>query len=219
MDEHANLSDLKDVLKDTLEARGSLNQIKARIRAEIFAALDDQDVPKPKLSNENLIINELVREYLEYNGYRHALSVFLPESGQPTEKPFHRGFLAAELNSASKLYGKSFTLVLQCSHLSIMLMAYFGVWIVEEDSHFAHVPLLCSVVANLQQSREQSEVDASGLQQIDSLLATPTVNMLCQDPADKRNGAPLRSSSPRPATAGALYSLVLLFSNRKVSFS
>lgn len=30
------------VLKDTLEARGSLNQIKARIRAEIFAALDDQ---------------------------------------------------------------------------------------------------------------------------------------------------------------------------------
>lgn len=37
-----------------------------------------QDVPKPKLSNENLIINELIREYFEYNGYRHALSVFLP---------------------------------------------------------------------------------------------------------------------------------------------
>jgi hypothetical protein len=35
-------------------------------------------VPKPKLSNENLIINELIREYFEYNGYRHALSVFLP---------------------------------------------------------------------------------------------------------------------------------------------
>jgi hypothetical protein len=30
------------VLKDTLAARGSLDQIKARIRAEIFAALDDQ---------------------------------------------------------------------------------------------------------------------------------------------------------------------------------
>lgn len=35
-------------------------------------------MPKPKLSNENLIINELIREYFEYNGYRHALSVFLP---------------------------------------------------------------------------------------------------------------------------------------------
>ncbi|KAG7382395.1 hypothetical protein PHYPSEUDO_004876 [Phytophthora pseudosyringae] len=79
----ATLSDLKDVLKDTLAARGSLDQIKARIRAEIFAALDDQDVPKPKLSNENLIINELIREYFEYNGYRHALSVFLPVTEDP----------------------------------------------------------------------------------------------------------------------------------------
>ncbi|KAF1772163.1 G-protein beta WD-40 repeat [Phytophthora cactorum] len=74
----ATLSDLKEVLKDTLAARGSLDQIKARIRAEIFAALDDQDVPKPKLSNENLIINELIREYFEYNGYRHALSSIRP---------------------------------------------------------------------------------------------------------------------------------------------
>lgn len=30
------------MLKETLDARGSLSQIKARIRAEIFAALDDQ---------------------------------------------------------------------------------------------------------------------------------------------------------------------------------
>ncbi|GAB9466414.1 hypothetical protein Gpo141_00003790 [Globisporangium polare] len=96
--QHANLSDLKEVLKETLDARGSLSQIKARIRAEIFAALDDQDAPKPKLSNENLIINELIREYFEYNGYRHALSVFLPESGQPVDKPFHREFLAQELS-------------------------------------------------------------------------------------------------------------------------
>lgn len=35
------------VLKETLDARGSLNQIKARIRAEIFAALDDQVATLP----------------------------------------------------------------------------------------------------------------------------------------------------------------------------
>ncbi|KAJ0408674.1 hypothetical protein ATCC90586_007700 [Pythium insidiosum] len=93
-----SLDDLKTVLKDTLEARGSLGQIKARIRAEIFSALDDHTVPKPKLSNENLIINELIREYLEYNGYRHAHSVFLAESGQPVNPPFHRDFLAKELH-------------------------------------------------------------------------------------------------------------------------
>ncbi|RHY30233.1 hypothetical protein DYB32_004483 [Aphanomyces invadans] len=75
-----------------------MGQIRARIRAEIFQALDDKGAPKAKLSNENLIINELIREYMEYNGYRHALSVFVPESGQPVEKPFHRRFLAHELN-------------------------------------------------------------------------------------------------------------------------
>ncbi len=94
----ATLSELKNVLKETLEARGSLGQIKARIRAEIFAALDDQDVPKPKLSNENIILNELIREYCEYNGYRHTLSVLLSESGQPIKKAFPREFIASELN-------------------------------------------------------------------------------------------------------------------------
>ncbi|DAZ93484.1 TPA: hypothetical protein N0F65_007852 [Lagenidium giganteum] len=95
--QEATLSDLKEVLKDTLEARGALGQIKARIRAEVFSALDDHVTPKPKLSNENLVINELIREYLEYNGYRHALSVFLPESGQPSERAFNRSFLQQEL--------------------------------------------------------------------------------------------------------------------------
>ena len=35
-------------------------------------------------SSENLILNELIREYLEYNGYLNTLSVFHPETGQPT---------------------------------------------------------------------------------------------------------------------------------------
>ncbi|OQR83251.1 hypothetical protein ACHHYP_14922 [Achlya hypogyna] len=97
MEETLSLADLKDALKETLEARGTLGPIKARLRAEIFQALDE-GATKPKLSNENLIINELIREYLEYNGYRHTLSVFLPESGQPQERPFQRRFLAHELN-------------------------------------------------------------------------------------------------------------------------
>ena len=33
---------------------------------------------KPPVSNENLVINELIREYLIFNGYRETLSVFLP---------------------------------------------------------------------------------------------------------------------------------------------
>ena len=36
-----------------------------------------QESPKPKLSNSNLVINELIRDYLAFNGYRHTLSVLL----------------------------------------------------------------------------------------------------------------------------------------------
>lgn len=62
-------------VRETLESRGVLAQLKARIRAEVFSALDDQREPRPPLSHENLLINELIREYLEFNKYRYTASV------------------------------------------------------------------------------------------------------------------------------------------------
>ena len=93
----ASVEDLKDVLKETLDNRGVLNQIRARIRSEVFSALDDQTDVKPVLSNENLLVNELIREYLEFNKYKYSSSVLLAESGQPKD-PIDREFLKAELN-------------------------------------------------------------------------------------------------------------------------
>ncbi|XP_012432650.4 centrosomal protein 20 isoform X1 [Taeniopygia guttata] len=102
----ATVAELKAVLKDTLEKRGALAQIKARIRAEVFNALDDQSEPRPPLSRENLLINELIREYLEYNKYKYTASVLTAESGQP-EVPLDREFLAKELNIVEDSSGKS----------------------------------------------------------------------------------------------------------------
>ncbi|XP_077172851.1 centrosomal protein 20 isoform X1 [Paroedura picta] len=93
----ATITELKTVLKDTLEKRGILGQIKARIRAEVFNALDDQNELRPPLSHENLLINELIREYLEFNKYKYAASVLVAESGQP-DVPLDRDFLVKELN-------------------------------------------------------------------------------------------------------------------------
>ncbi|XP_049647362.1 centrosomal protein 20 isoform X4 [Accipiter gentilis] len=106
----ATVAELKAVLKDTLEKRGALGQIKARIRAEVFNALDDQSEPRPPLSHENLLINELIREYLEYNKYKYAASVLTAESGQP-EVPLDRQFLAKELNIVEDANGKSVPLL------------------------------------------------------------------------------------------------------------
>lgn len=89
---------LRLVLKDTLEKRGVLRHLKARIRAEVFNALDDDREPRPSLSHENLLINELIREYLEFNKYKYTASVLIAESGQPVV-PLDRQFLIRELNA------------------------------------------------------------------------------------------------------------------------
>jgi len=68
---------LPTVVKETLEDRGVLGQIKARIRAEVFHALEEDTEPSPPLGNENMFINELIREYYEFNKYKYSLSVML----------------------------------------------------------------------------------------------------------------------------------------------
>ena len=62
-----NVAELKEALKETLEERGVLNQIRAIMRQNIFEAIESDDKPKPKISNENLIIkykNPITTSYL-----------------------------------------------------------------------------------------------------------------------------------------------------------
>ncbi|XP_011356710.1 lisH domain-containing protein FOPNL isoform X4 [Pteropus vampyrus] len=81
----ATVTELKAVLKDTLEKRGVLGHLKARIRAEVFNALDDESESRPSLSHENLLINELIREYLEFNKYKYTASVLIAD-GHPRKE-------------------------------------------------------------------------------------------------------------------------------------
>ena len=89
------VEELKNALKETLEQKGVLNEIRAKMRQSIFEAIESDDKPQPKLSNENLIINALIKEYLDYNSYLHTSSVFQAESGQPK---LDRNFITSQLN-------------------------------------------------------------------------------------------------------------------------
>lgn len=91
------MNDLSTVIKETLENGGVLNDLRGRIRAEIFRALEDPSLERPKLPSENLLINELIREYLTFNNYHHTLSVLMQESRQP-HQPLDRDFLCSELH-------------------------------------------------------------------------------------------------------------------------
>ena len=92
----AEVSELREALRDALDRRGVLRGLKAQLRAEVFSTLEDGDDVRPTLPHENLLINELIREYLAFNNYGHTLSVFLPEAGQPVE-PLRRDFLQGQL--------------------------------------------------------------------------------------------------------------------------
>jgi lisH domain-containing protein FOPNL len=88
-----SVADLKDALREALERRGVLDQLRANVRAEVFSAMEDTEDPPPEMSSENLVINELIRDYLAFNNYKHTLAVFSPEVGLPAE-PLRRQYVA-----------------------------------------------------------------------------------------------------------------------------
>ena len=96
-----SVEELKNALKETLEQRGILNQIKAMMRKEIFDSIEKDDNPKPQLNKENLIINELIKDYLNYNNYSYSSSVFQSETGQPNDI-YDRNSLSNEFNINEK---------------------------------------------------------------------------------------------------------------------
>ena len=65
------------VLKDALENKGVLNELRSKMRAELYHLLEDNITEKPKVSQENLLLNELIREYMDFNSYRYSKSIFL----------------------------------------------------------------------------------------------------------------------------------------------
>jgi len=83
--------DLTDELKQKLEENGELQKLRSQLRYQVFRCLHSRtenagtslslESPKPECKPEcNVIIDELIVEYLKYNGHIHTLSAFVLES-------------------------------------------------------------------------------------------------------------------------------------------
>ena len=94
-----SIEELKSSLKEEMIKRGILNKIKAEMRQEIYNILDNDNdnEQKPNLTKENFIINELIKEYFDYNDYNYSSKVFQSETGQ-IKNELKRDDLAKELN-------------------------------------------------------------------------------------------------------------------------
>jgi len=86
--EDKELEPLKTAVMSALESDGTLNEIRAHLRANVFRVCDNSydkhknNSKRVQTNEENLLINQLIRQYLQRNGYKHSVNVFECESGQ-----------------------------------------------------------------------------------------------------------------------------------------
>ena len=84
-------SEFEDAIEKALKDKGILDQLTCQVRAEVLQVLKSSLKVKQEkkvvadLTN-NFLINELIKEYLDYNGYMHSADVLSVESGQPTKR-------------------------------------------------------------------------------------------------------------------------------------
>ncbi|KAJ3314121.1 hypothetical protein HDU76_002474 [Blyttiomyces sp. JEL0837] len=105
----ATYDDLKDALRSSLESRGVLADVKAKMRAEVFKSLHEETMAPPQLHETN-VINELIIEYMRFHGYRSSLSVFTLEADIP-KKERDRDSIANELSFKLDSYPKDVPLL------------------------------------------------------------------------------------------------------------
>lgn len=178
----SNLTELKSALKEILNENGTLNKIRAEIRESIFKAIESNDNPKPKIPEENLIINELIREYFNYMGYHHSSSVFLSESGHPEDPPVDRNFIAKELNIIeeknsrnipllySVLFGlkkESYQPIYDNTSVSVPVQSIQGPFNYEGKNNFQNTPiqnsLYNSIPLNLNNQNTMNNLNSNNL--------------------------------------------------------
>ena len=153
----AGLDDLRSALLTSLEQRGVLEEMRARVRAEIFQTIDpragiasggemeDSGGAPPAPPHETVVLNELVREFLRFHGCAHTLSVFRAECGEAA------GARVGD-DAATPVLGRE----LLCREL--------GVIDTGGASGSAQLPLLYSLVAGYRDLRRQHAADhARGL--------------------------------------------------------
>ncbi|XP_050465053.1 centrosomal protein 20 isoform X1 [Cataglyphis hispanica] len=73
-------------VRESLKADGDLDRMKAEMRTEVIKLLDCSSKENKKIvkpSHDIILLNELVREYLDWMGYKYSSTVFIAECDLP----------------------------------------------------------------------------------------------------------------------------------------
>ncbi|KAF7456591.1 LisH domain-containing protein FOPNL [Cryptosporidium felis] len=95
MQEESSLEELRTAVKSELERKGVLRELRARLMAEILYSLseenDENEGGSNGISEENLVLNSLIYDYLMYNGYQGTGAVLLKEAKMDSSEEMGKG--------------------------------------------------------------------------------------------------------------------------------
>lgn len=110
----ATEKDLINAVRESLKAGGELGRIKAEMRTEVIKLLDNSNredkskIPKPP--HTVMLMNELVREYLNWMEYKYSSTVLVAEADLPRQ-PLDRALLVQGLGVREAEKGESLPLL------------------------------------------------------------------------------------------------------------
>ena len=91
-------NELFEAVEEVLKEKGVLDQLTCQVRAEILQVLKTSFATQKTASKEkkneipsassssNFIVNELIKEYLDYNGYQNTADILAIESNLPKKR-------------------------------------------------------------------------------------------------------------------------------------
>ncbi len=91
----SSANEFNEAVVEALKERGVLDKLSCSVRAEILRVLRDPQPSSTALQSnkksasefpENFIINELIKEYLDFNGCAHTVDVLCIESSQARKR-------------------------------------------------------------------------------------------------------------------------------------
>ena len=78
-----------EAVKESLAERGVLNKLSGEIRTQVLQILKNEEKSDPERqvlkTSENFVINELIKEYLDWNNLTQTRTVLVLETGHPNE--------------------------------------------------------------------------------------------------------------------------------------
>ena len=78
----ADQDEMKEAIYSSLEANGTIREIKARLRGSIFNAVDDPTVEMPEQPQDVYLASQLILEFMKSMKSKSSKDVFSGEAGQ-----------------------------------------------------------------------------------------------------------------------------------------